>query len=248
MLSTVKLALVYGTLGTLAAVIGIPYTLASGDVSAMYRAAMWVIAAGLRAAEIEVRVSGRENVPLGRSCIFMCNHVSNLDPPAVLPVLPGRAVVLLKRELMRIPLLGTAMRLGGYIPVDRARSRDAAQRSVAAAAKALDSGLHILVFPEGTRARDGRLGVFKKGPFFLAQSTGAPVVPVAIVGTQRLLARDSVWLRPGAVEVRLLPVIDPAAFTSREELVRAVRTSLAEVLPDEMRPADWAEQQRASWS
>ncbi len=242
MLSTIKLALVYGTLGTLAALVGIPYTLVSGDISPMYRAAMWIVAAGLRAAGIAVRVSGREHLPVGRSCIFMCNHVSNLDPPAVLPVLPGRAVVLLKRELMRIPLLGTAMRMGGYIPVDRARSRDSAQRSVAAAAKALEAGLHILVFPEGTRARDGRLGVLKKGPFFLAQSTGAPIVPVAIVGTQRLLAKESLWLRPGTVEVRLLPPVDPAAFTSREELMRAVRTSLAEALPAEMQPVDWAEQ------
>ena len=238
MLATLKLALVYCTLGTLAALIGIPTTLVSGDVTAMYRAGMWVLAAGLRAAGVRVRVRGREQVPAGRSCIFMCNHVSNLDPPAVLPLLPGRTVVLLKRELMRIPLLGTAMRMGGYIPVDRSRSREAAQQSVAAAAKALNAGMHILVFPEGTRSRDGRLAGFKKGPFFLAQTTGAPIVPIAVVGTQRLLAKNSAWIRPGRVEVCLLPAIDPAGFGSREELIAAVRASIAGALPEEMHPQE----------
>ena len=239
MFATLKLGLVYGTLGSLAALIGIPYTIMRGDISAMYGAAMWIIVAGLRAAGVQVRVFGRELVPAGRSCIFMCNHVSNLDPPVVLPQIPGRAVVLLKRELMRIPLLGTAMRLGGYIPVDRARSRDAAQRSVAAAAKALGDGLHIVVFPEGTRSGDGRLSVFKKGPFYLAKATGALVIPVVIAGTQRLLPRDSALIRPGEVTLTMLPPIDPACYAGRDELMRAVRLAIAAALPEEMRPADY---------
>ena len=205
----------------------------------MYRAGMWVVAAGVRAAGIRVRVQGLEHVPPGRSCIFMCNHVSNLDPTALLPAIPGRAVVLIKRELMRIPLLGTAMRLGGYIPVDRARSRDAAQRSVAAAAKALEQGLHIAVFPEGTRSRDGHLGAFKKGPFFLAKSTDALVIPVAIAGTQRLLPRDRALVKPGVVSVTMLEGVEPGRYASREELMAAVRSAIAEALPVEMRPSDY---------
>ena len=239
MFATLKLALVYGTLGTMAALIGIPYTILRGDMTAMYRAGMWVVAAGVRAAGVTVHVSGLEQVPAGRSCIFMCNHVSNLDPPAVLPAIPGRAVVLLKRELMRIPLLGTAMRLGGYIPVDRARSREGAQRSVAAAARALAEGLHIVVFPEGTRSRDGRLGAFKKGPFFLAKSTDALIIPVVIEGTQMLLPRDSAWIQPGEVSVTMLRPIEPEAYSSREELMNAVRLAMTAALPEEMRPADY---------
>ena len=85
---------------------------------------------------------------------------------------------------MRIPILGTAMRMGKFVPVERGARREAAQASVAAAADALHSGLNILVFPEGTRSKDGRLAAFKKGPFFLAQQTQAPIVPIALSGTQ----------------------------------------------------------------
>ena len=130
---------------------------------------MWIMAAGVRAAGIEVVVEGMEHVPAGRSCIFLANHVSNLDPPVLLPMLPGRTSVLLKRSLMRIPILGTAMRMAGFVPVDRGSSRvsgpEAAAASVAAAAEALRAGLHILIYPEGTRSGDGRLAKFKKGPF-----------------------------------------------------------------------------------
>ena len=135
---------------------------------------------GVRVAGIRTIITGLEEVPAGHSCIFVCNHVSNLDPPVILPALPGRSSVLLKRELMRIPILGTAMRMAKFIPVDRGHRRDAAQASVAAASEALGSGLHIVVFPEGTRSLDGRLSNFKKGPFFLAKQTGAYVIPVAI--------------------------------------------------------------------
>jgi 1-acyl-sn-glycerol-3-phosphate acyltransferase len=168
MFATLKLLFVYLTLGIPAGLIGIPYTLMVGDVNLLYRVAMWIAHAGVRAAGIRMEISGVEHVPAGRSCIFMCNHVSNLDPPVVLPLLPGRSSVLLKKELMSIPILGPAMRLGKFVPVDRGSRRDAAKASVETAADALRSGLHILVFPEGTRSRDGRLSTFKKGPFFLA--------------------------------------------------------------------------------
>ena len=166
----------------------------------------------------------------------MCNHVSNLDPPVLLPALPGRSSVLLKKELMKIPILGVAMRLGKFVPVERGHRRDAAQASVEAAADALRSGLHIVVFPEGTRSRDGRLATFKKGPFFLAQQTGAPIVPIALAGTQTMMRKGSVAITPGVARIELLPAIDPAAYGTREELLRAVRGAIAAALPVEMRP------------
>jgi len=164
--------------------------------------------------------------------------VSNLDPPVLFPALPGQGSVMLKQELMRIPLLGTAMRMAKFVPVARGHSREAAQRSVAAAGEAIRSGLHFLIFPEGTRSENGRLGVFKRGPFFLAMETGAPVVPVAISGTQKLMPKGSTTIRPGTVRVEMLPVIRPQEFARREDLIAAVRTAIAEVLPEEMRPAD----------
>jgi 1-acyl-sn-glycerol-3-phosphate acyltransferase len=238
MFATLKLLLVYLTLGFPAGVLGIPYSLVVGNVRRLYRVAMWIASAGVRAAGVEIEVTGLENVPAGRPCIFMCNHVSNLDPPVVLPVLPGQSAVLLKKQLMSIPILGYAMRLGKFIPVERGGRRDAAQASVVAAGEAIRSGLNILVFPEGTRSKDGRLSAFKKGPFFLAMETLAPVVPVAVSGTESMMRKGSSAITPGVARIQLLPAIEPKDFESREELLRAVREEIAAALPEEMKPVE----------
>jgi 1-acyl-sn-glycerol-3-phosphate acyltransferase len=237
MFATFKLVFVYLTLGSIAGIIGIPYTLLIGDISLLYRVAMWITNAGVRAAGIKMEISGLENVPAGRSCIFMSNHVSNLDPPVVLPLLPGRSSVLLKKELMNIPILGKAMRLAKFVPVERGSRRDAAKASVEAAAEALRSGLHIVVYPEGTRSLDGRLSTFKKGPFFLAKETQAPIVPIAVSGTQTMMRKGSSAITPGLARIELLPAIEPSKYTTREELMFAVRSAIAEALPPEMKPA-----------
>jgi 1-acyl-sn-glycerol-3-phosphate acyltransferase len=238
MFATLKLLFVYTALGPIAGIVGMPYSLLVGDISRLYSVAMWIANAGLRAAGIRVEISGLEHVPTDRRCIFMCNHVSNLDPPVILPLLPGHCSVLLKKELMRIPILGTAMRMGKFVPVERGHRREAAQASVAAAADALRSGLNILVFPEGTRSKDGRLAAFKKGPFFLAQQTQAPIIPIALSGTQKMMRKGSIAITPGVAQVRMLPVIEPAEYATREDLLRAVRQAIADALPDEMKPAE----------
>lgn len=239
MFATLKLLFIYSTLGTLAGVIGMPYSVLTRDINRLYRIAMWIANAGVRAAGIRIEIRGLEHVPANRQCIFMCNHVSNLDPPVVLPLLPGRSSVLLKKELMRIPILGTAMRMGKFVPVERGSRRDAAQASVAAAADALRSGLNILVFPEGTRSKNGRLSIFKKGPFFLAQQTQAPIIPVALSGTQKMMRKGSIAITPGVARIQLLPVIEPAEYETREELLKSVRKAIADALPEEMKPEDY---------
>jgi 1-acyl-sn-glycerol-3-phosphate acyltransferase len=236
MFATFKLIFVYLTLGPIVGIIGIPYTLLVGDISLLYRAAMWVTNAGVRAAGIKIEMSGQENIPAGRSCIFMSNHVSNLDPPVVLPLLPGRSSVLLKKQLMSIPILGRAMRMAKFVPVERGHRRDAAQASVVAAADALRSGLHILVYPEGTRSPDGRLSTFKKGPFFLAQETQAPIVPIALSGTQTMMRKGSNAILPGLARIQFLSPIEPSNYKTREQLMLAVRNAIAEALPPEMKP------------
>lgn len=238
MFATLKLLFVYLTLGPLAGILGIPYSLLVGSVDRLYPIAMWIANAGVRAAGIRIEVTGMENVPVGRPCIFMCNHVSNLDPPVVLPMIPGRSSVLLKKELMSIPILGRAMRMGQFVPVERGGKREAAQASVQAAAAALHDGLHILVFPEGTRSKDGHLSAFKKGPFFLAMETQAPVIPVAISGTQTMMQKGSWAITPGVARVEMLPAIDPARFETREDLLKAVREEIAGALPEEMKPLE----------
>jgi 1-acyl-sn-glycerol-3-phosphate acyltransferase len=236
MFATFKLIFVYLTLGSITGIVGIPYTLLVGNIRLLYRVAMWVTNAGVRAAGIKIEISGKENIPSGRSCIFMSNHVSNLDPPVLIPLLPGRSSVLLKKELMNIPILGRAMRMAKFVPVERGSRRDAARASVEAAAEALRSGLHILVYPEGTRSPDGRLSTFKKGPFFLALETQAPIVPIALSGTQTMMRKGSYAITPGLARIQVLPIIEPSNYETREELMLAVRAAIADALPVEMKP------------
>jgi 1-acyl-sn-glycerol-3-phosphate acyltransferase len=236
MFATVKMVFVYVTLGILAGIVGIPYSIVAGNVDRLYRVVMGILRAGVRAAGIRVEVSGQQNVPHGVSCIFLSNHVSNLDPPVIFPAIPGRSSVLLKKELMRIPILGTAMRLGQFVPVERGNRRESAKASVAAAAAALNSGLHILIFAEGTRSKDGRLAAFKRGPFYLAMETGAPIIPMAISGTEKMMRKHSAAIRPGVACIQMLPAVHPADYATREELMRAVQTAIANALPEEMRP------------
>lgn len=238
--ATLKLLVVYITLGPLTGLVGIPWTLLTKNITWLYWASMWVTRAGIRAAGIKVRHVGFENIPTDRACIFMCNHVSNLDPPILVPAIPTRCSVLLKKELMNIPILGTAMTMGGFIPVERGHRRDAAQATVAAAGKAIRDGLNIVVFPEGTRAIDGRLSTFKKGPFFLAMQTGAPIIPVAISGTETMMRKGSSLVTPGVATIEMLPVIEAKDYASREALMRAVREAIAAALPDAMKPVESA--------
>jgi 1-acyl-sn-glycerol-3-phosphate acyltransferase len=236
MFATIKLLLTYVVLGVPAGIIFIPYALIRNTITPLYRSAMWIVGIGVKAAGIKVEVLGVENIPAERQCIYMSNHVSNLDPPVLLPALPGQCAVLLKKELMNIPILGTAMRIGKFVPVGRAGSRSEAAASVTAAGEAIKAGMNILVFAEGTRSADGRLSSFKKGPFFLAQQTGAPIVPIAVSGTYEMMPKSTLKTRPGTAIVRILAPIDPKDFKSREDLMQAVHEAIANALPPEMKP------------
>jgi 1-acyl-sn-glycerol-3-phosphate acyltransferase len=230
MFASLQLLFVFLLLGVPAALVGIPWSALRGNFETMYAWGIGSIRAGLRFAGIRVRVEGTENIPAGRSCIFMSNHVSNLDPPVLLPVIPGMTSVFLKKSLMKIPLLGTAMRMGKFVPVSRGHSRDEAQKSVEAAGEALRSGLHITVFPEGTRSPDGNLLPFKKGAFFLAAETGAPMIPVVIRGTREMMPKGTLKTKPGTAVVRFLPAIEPSDYATREELMDAVRSAMIQDL------------------
>ncbi|MBB5055891.1 1-acyl-sn-glycerol-3-phosphate acyltransferase [Granulicella aggregans] len=235
MFAAFKMLFVYLVFGGIAGVLGVPYSFLIHDIGPLYRLAMRIMHAGVVAGGIRVEVVGRENLPVDRSCIFMSNHVSNLDPPVLMPSLPGRSSILLKKSLMGIPILGTAMRMAKFVPVERGHSVEAAKTSIAAAASALRSGLNIIVFPEGTRSRDGRLKAFKKGPFFLAEDTKAPIVPIAISGTQDMMRKGSFAITPGVARVEFLKAIEPGEYASRDELMAAVRGAIDAALPLEMK-------------
>ena len=217
------------------ALLFIPWCWMTGNVMPLYKGTRFMLSSSCRLAGVRFRVTGRERIPSDRACIFMSNHVSNLDPPALISLIPGRTSAFLKRSLMQIPILGTGFRQGEFIAVDRSGNVSDAKESVGAAERVLAKGVHITTFVEGTRSSDGRMLPFKKGPFFLAMNTGAPCIPVSIHGTEQILRKGSLRMRPGDAFVTFHDPIDPGSFASRDELMRTVRAAIASGLPEWMR-------------
>lgn len=213
----------------------IPWCWLTGNVTPLYRGTRFMLSSSCRLAGVRFRVEGRDRIPSGRACIFMSNHVSNLDPPALISLIPGRTSAFLKRSLMQLPILGTGFRQGEFISVDRSGNMHDAKASVTAAGRVLAKGIHMTTFVEGTRSKDGRLLPFKKGPFFLAMNSKALCIPVSIYGTETILGKGSLRMKPGDAHVIFHEPIDPQNFASRDELMKAVREAIASGLPEWMR-------------
>jgi 1-acyl-sn-glycerol-3-phosphate acyltransferase len=222
-------------LGIPSALLFIPWCWITGNVLPLYKATRFMLSSSCRLAGVRFCVVGLDRIPRGRACIFMSNHVSNLDPPTLISLIPGRTSAFMKRSLMNLPILGTGFRQGEFIAVDRSGNPADAQRSVAEAQRVLAKGVHITTFVEGTRSPDGRMLPFKKGPFFLAMAAGAPCIPVSIYGTETILRKGSQRIHPGQAHVIFHDPIEPAEFATRDELMRAVRSAIASGLPEWMR-------------
>jgi 1-acyl-sn-glycerol-3-phosphate acyltransferase len=158
----------------------------------------WLI---LRFGGVSLQVVGLDNIDPRRQYVFMVNHQSNVDIPVLVQSLVSFQLRwIAKKELLWIPLFGWAMWATKHITVDRADRFDAV-KSLARAKERIAAGISIVVFPEGTRSRDGNLERFKKGGFLLAAQTHTPIVPVTINGSRRLLPAGAWQLRPGTIEV-----------------------------------------------
>ncbi|MFZ0305069.1 MAG: lysophospholipid acyltransferase family protein [Terracidiphilus sp.] len=235
MIASLSILATFIVLGIPTTVFLIPWAVITGNATPLYNVALMVQRLAFTLAGIRVEVKGAERIPAHTSCIFMSNHVSNLDPSALIPRIPGRTSAFIKRSLMKIPVLGFGFKLGEFIPVDRDGRVESAQESIAVARQVMARGLHITTFVEGTRSRDGRLLPFKKGPFYLAKETSAPCIPVSIHGTEGMMAKGSMKIKPGTAYIEFHAPINPDHFTTREELLEAVRAAIASGLPEWMR-------------
>ena len=215
-----------------ASLIGFSVAFLTGDIRVLYRLYMWGAWAGVWVAGVRVTTEGLDRFDHSRSYIFMTNHVSNLDPPIQIPLIPRRTSVMVKKELFKVPILGKAMRMGALVPVDRG-NRDAGIEAVRAARAVVEQGLNMTIYVEGKRSFDGKLLPFKKGPFYLAVECGVPVVPMTIVGTHYAMPKARFAIKPGRVKVIFHDPIDPKDFGSRECLMEKVRAVIESGLPDE---------------
>ena len=210
------------------------FALVGGNANPLYRVGTWLAMFGVRLVGMKIEISGMEHLEPGRNYIFMSNHASNLDPPILIPSIPGRCSVLVKKELFLIPILGTGMKVADLIPVDRS-DREAAIGSVNAAIRVMEQGLHVVTFPEGTRSADGRLLTFKKGPFHLAIESGAFIAPVTLLGTFESWPRARFALQPGTAKVVFHAPVDPRSSADRDLLIKTVSDTIASALPPERR-------------
>jgi 1-acyl-sn-glycerol-3-phosphate acyltransferase len=195
---------------------------------------MWGAWTGVRLTGVRVKTLGLEKLDSTRTYIFMSNHISNLDPPIMLPLIPRRSSVMVKKELFSYPLLGSVMRFGELVPVDRG-NRDAGIAAVRDAVKVIENGINMTIYIEGKRSFDGRLLPFKKGPFYLAEECKVPVVPITISGTEEVMPKKRFSITPGTVTVQFHDPIEPAHFGDRDTLIAKVRAAINSGLPEELR-------------
>jgi 1-acyl-sn-glycerol-3-phosphate acyltransferase len=179
---------------------------------------------------VRVVVHNRQRAFEGAPHIFVANHMSWYDIPALGFFLP-RAKFVAKAELFKIPVLGAAMRSVGMVPIERANRR-AAFGAYDEASRRIRDGNSVIVFAEGTRGDEYPLRPFKKGPFVLAINASAPIVPVLIYGAREVIRRGSVWVHPVKIHVHLLePVaVEGYDYDERDELAEKVRSRIADAL------------------
>lgn len=176
---------------------------------------------------VRLRSEGRERVPRDEPVVFMANHESWLDIPALLAAIPVQVRFLAKKSLFAWPIFGWAIASMGFIPVDRKNRREAV-KSFDEAAERIRNGRSILIFPEETRSTDGNLLPFQRGGFLIALKAGIPIVPVGLEGPARCLPKHNYLIRPGTITVRFGDPIPTAGrgVTDKRELMAAVRIEM----------------------
>ena len=182
-------------------------------------------------ARIGVEVTGRENLVAGETYLVMSNHQSHYDIPILFYVIGPNLRMIAKKELFAFPIFGNALKIAGFVQIDR-ENRNVAIRNLDQARDLLSTGTHVWIAPEGTRSASGQLGPFKKGAFYLALGAELPILPVTLSGTRDVLPAHGLLSNAGAnVKVTIHPQIDPRPYAARgkagrDELIEKVRSVL----------------------
>jgi len=186
---------------------------------------------GLYLGGVNVLVRGRENIEAGKTFLFLANHQSYCDPPALFVNIPRNVRLILKKELRRLPLLGLIMEMGGFVFIDR-QDRVQSVGGMKQAVRQLQQGNSFLIYPEGTRTRTGGLGPFKKGPFIMAIESGTPIVPISVKGSYDIMPPHRFTVKPGTVVITFHPPIptNGLQLADRERLTDRVRETIASAL------------------
>lgn len=176
---------------------------------------------------IRVVIRGREKITSDRNYLFLSNHQGNCDAPVIFHAVPRDLRALIKKEIMKLPVLSLVLRSAGFVPIDRSNPARA-KASIEAGVERIRRGLPFFAFPEGTRSRDGRLGEFKKGAFVMAIQSEVPIMPLTIRNSCRIQAPGEFSLHPGTIEVLVHDPIptEGMAFEDRDRLMRLTREAI----------------------
>jgi 1-acyl-sn-glycerol-3-phosphate acyltransferase len=210
------------------------YALISGNGDPLYRVAVCCAGIVMKLGGIRVHVRDQDKIPAGQPVVYMANHQSNADVPSLFRCLPP-VLALVKKEMFRIPVFGQAMRLMGFIPVDRSR-RERAIEAVDQAARSLRAGKSFVIFPEGTRSADGRLQPLKKGGFIMALKAGAPIVPVSISGGRKIMRKGDWAVHAGALLVSFHNPIPTVNRNLDDGIIEEVRKAIVRGLAEDEWP------------
>lgn len=183
---------------------------------------------------VRYSVYGKEKLKAAESYIYASNHSSMFDIPILIASLNDKIRIIYKKELEKVPFFGWGLASSPYIAIERSDPRKS-MKSMEEAIEAIKTGSSVIIYPEGTRSKDGRLQQFKRGAFMLASRSGKPIVPITLLGTKARIPMGTKIIRSGRVEVIIHEPIETIPQNKKEEtlLMDRVRTTIASSLPDD---------------
>ena len=240
MLPAIRSAATFVSVALYVLLVGSPFLLIAivfDKPAILYRIGHLGVRLGLLTSGIRSTVEGGHNIQRQRAAVYAVNHASNVEPPIVFNALHDlfpKLRILYKAELRKLPVLGRAFDLAGFVPLERG-NREQSLPAIDRAAEALRDGNSFLIFPEGTRSRTGELLPFKKGGFILAIKGQAPVVPIAITGARDAMRKGSPLIHPVRVRVRFGVPVETKGMTldDRDALATLVHQRVEALLKED---------------
>ncbi|MFA5405395.1 MAG: lysophospholipid acyltransferase family protein, partial [Ignavibacteria bacterium] len=159
-------------------------------------------------AGVKLKIEGSEHINGKEKYIFVSNHLSYFDIPVITSAIPNNIRFIYKKSISYVPFFGWAVYFGGYVAVDRSNARSGFEAIKKAASIIKNKGLSFIIFPEGTRSPDGNIGNFKRGAFLLAEEAKVKIVPVTIIGSDKILPKKSYTIKSGEVKIIFEKPID----------------------------------------
>jgi 1-acyl-sn-glycerol-3-phosphate acyltransferase len=227
----IRATLVYIFMGGYIVLLTLPsilWTILTRNSSLIYTLSRFCVRVAALLCGVTVHVKGKDKILPGKTYVFLSNHQGNADAPVFLHVIPRNWKALIKKEMMRLPVLSLVLKCAQFVPIERQNPKQA-HVGIEYGAKLLSEGKSFLAFPEGTRSRDGRLGEFKKGVFIMAIKAQTPIVPITILDSAKVQAPGEYGIHPGCIHVIIHDPIETKDMDldDRNLLVKLVREAIA---------------------